>query len=69
MYPLPALLTHPPFIPFNIEENTGGTNEVAKGTNKAPRNPPFFISCFTVSLTPSINTHESSNYYSYLHSK
>ena len=69
MYPLPALLTHPPFIPFNIEENTGGTNEVAKGTNKAPRNSPFCISCFTVSLTPSINTHESSNYYSYLHSK
>ena len=63
MYPLPALLTHPPFIPFNIEENTGGTNEVAKGTNKAPRNPPFCISCFTVSLTPSINTHESSNYF------
>ena len=69
MYPLPALLTHPPFKHFNIEENTGGTNEVAKGTNKAPRNPPFCISCFTVSLTPSINTHESSNYYSYLHSK
>ena len=36
------------------------TNEVAKGVSKATRNPPFF-SCFTVSVTPSINTPESSN--------
>ena len=30
---------------------------------KSPRNPYscFFISCFTVSITPSINTRESSN--------
>ena len=36
---------------------------MAKGANKAPRNRPscFFISCFTVSITPSINTPESSN--------
>ena len=38
-------------------------NEAAKGATKAPRNQRscFFISCFTVSVTPSINTPESSN--------
>ena len=38
-------------------------NEAAKGVNKTPRNPTsyFLISCFTVSLSPSINTTESSN--------
>ena len=48
---------------FTTKEITGSTNEEAKGANKAPRNPPscFFISCFTVSVTPSINTPESSN--------
>ena len=57
------LFTPLPFIPLTTEEITGCTNEVAKGANKAPRNPPscFFISCFTVSVTPSINTPESSN--------
>ena len=36
---------------------------MAKGANKAPRNPPscFFISCFTVSVTPSVNTTKFSN--------
>ena len=62
IYLLPALLTPLAFIPFTTEEITGCTNEVAKGANKSPRNPPscFFISCFTVSVTPSINTPESS---------
>ena len=40
---------------------------MAKGAaNRAPRNLPscfFFISCFTVSIYPSINTPESSNYF------
>ena len=46
-----------PFIPFTTEEITGCTNEAPKGTSKAPRNPPscFFVSCFTVSVTPSID--------------
>ena len=36
---------------------------MAKGANKAPRNLLycFFISCFTVSVNPSINTSKSSN--------
>ena len=48
---------------FYYEEITVCTNEAAKGANKAPRNLPFsfFISCFTVSVTPSNNTPESSN--------
>ena len=52
-----------PLILFTIEEITGCTNEGAKGDNKAPRNPPycFFISSFTVSVSPSINTPESCN--------
>ena len=57
-YPVPALLTPLSLIPFTTEEITGCTNEAAKGANKVSRNPPscFFISCFTVSVTPSINT-------------
>ena len=50
-------------MPFTTEETIGCTNEAAKGLNKARRNPPscfFFISCFTVSVAPSINTLESS---------
>ena len=60
---------------FTAEEITGSTNEAAKGANRAPRNLPscFFVSCFTVSVTPSINTPESSNYFLdlviYLHLK
>ena len=58
-----ALLTPLPLIPFTIDEISGCTNEAAKSATKAPRNPPscFFISSFTVSVTPSINTPESSN--------
>ena len=52
-----------PLIPFTTEEITGCTNEAAKGANKAPGNPPscFYISSFTFSVAPSINTPESSN--------
>ena len=62
-YPLPALLTPLPLKPFTTEEITGCTNKAAKGANKTPRNllSSFFISYFTVSVTPSINTPESSN--------
>ena len=62
-YPLLALLTPLPLIPFTTEEITSCTNEAAKGSNKAVRNPLscFFISCFTVSVTPSTNTTECSN--------
>ena len=63
MYLLPALLTPVPFIPSITEEITGCTNEVAKGANNAPRNSSFWfiILSFAVSVTPSINTPESSN--------
>ena len=58
VYPLPALLTPLPRIPFATEEITGCTIYAVKGANEVARNPPscFFISCFTVSVTPSINT-------------
>ena len=37
---------------------------MAKGANKVGRNSSScFISCFTVSVTPSFNTPESSNYF------
>ena len=63
MYPLPALLTPLPLKTFTTEEITSCTNEEVKGANKALRNLPccFLISCSTVSVTPSMNTHESSN--------
>ena len=55
MYPLPALLTPLPLIPFTTEEITGCTNEAAKGANKTPWNLPCsFYFMFTVSVTPSI---------------
>ena len=63
----PALVTPPLLVPFTTEEMAGCANKAAKGANKAPRNPPscFFVchlySSFTVSVTPSINTPESSN--------
>ena len=43
IYPLPALLTSLPFIPFTTEKIIGCTNEAAKGAIKAEINPP---SCF-----------------------
>ena len=45
------------------KKNTGCINHATKGVGKAPRNPSssFFTSYFTVSVTPSINTPESSN--------
>ena len=45
------------------EEITGCINEADKCANKAPRNllSCFFVSCFTVSVNPSINTPECSS--------
>ena len=40
MYPLLALLTPPPLIPFTTEEITGCTNETAKDSNEALKNLP-----------------------------
>ena len=62
IYYLPALLFRLLLTPFTTEEMTGCTNEAAKDTNKAGRSAPscFFISYFTVSVMPSINTFESS---------
>ena len=61
IYPFPALLYPLPLMPFTTEEITGCANEAAKSANKAPRNPPFFILSFTLSVTPLIKTLESSN--------
>ena len=63
LHPLSGLLIPLPLIPFTIEEITGGTNEAAKGANKARRNSPscFFYFIFIVSVIPSVNTFESSN--------
>ena len=59
MYLLPTLLIPLAFIPFTTEEITGCTNEAVKCANKAPRDLPcFFILCFSVSVTPSINAPE-----------
>ena len=56
--PLPDLMTPFPKKPPINEEVTVAVNEAATGANKVARNPAscFFISCFTVSVTPSINT-------------
>ena len=58
IYLLPALPTPLLVIPFTTKEVTGFTNEAAKGAIKTQRNPSscYFISCLTVSVTPSINT-------------
>ena len=60
IYPLPALLTPISLIPISTEKITGCTNNDPKGAT--PRNLPswFFISCFTISVTPSINICEYS---------
>ena len=51
-----------PVIALINEEATGCINEKAIGAIIAPRNPLSccFISCFTVSVAPSINRHQSS---------
>ena len=60
---LSAPLTPLPLIPFTTEEITGFTNEAVKGANRVPRSSSscFFSLFFTFSVTPSINTPESSN--------
>ena len=70
MYPFPTFLTPLPLIPFTTEEIIVCINQAAKGANKAGRNPPswFFISCFTVSAIPSINTFETSTEFTLLSS-
>ena len=59
------LVTPLPLLPFTTEEILDCTNEVARGSKKAPRNPPscffLFVSCFTVSVTPSLYRPGSSN--------
>ena len=61
-------MTPLPVIPVTIEEIIGCTTKAAKGANKAARNSPScsFILCFTASVTPSINTAESSNNFTIL---
>ena len=63
IYPLPALFTPLLLIPITLEEISGCTNEAAKCANKAPWNTRscFYISRFTISVTPSINTPKSFN--------
>ena len=63
IYSFPAPLTPLPLIPLTTEEIAGCTNEADESAKTVPRNPPscFFISCFTVSVTPSIDTPKSSN--------
>ena len=47
---------------LTTEEVTGCMIEAAEGANKVSRNYCFFISCFTVSETLSINAPESSDF-------
>ena len=63
MQPLPAYVTPPLLILFASVKNTGCANKVAKRSKKATENQPssFCISCFTVSVTPSVNTSEPYN--------
>ena len=65
IYSLPAIVTPLLLTPYTTEGITGCTSEAANGSNNAGRNPPscFFISSFTVSVTPLINTFEYSNDY------
>ena len=56
LYPLPALVPHFPEIPFTYEGAIGCINEASIGDNKGSRDPlSCFISCFTVSVSPSID--------------
>ena len=63
IYPLSAVLTPHLPIPFTSKERTGSTNEDTKGANKSLRKPSswFFIVCFNILVTSSINTLEWSN--------
>ena len=61
---LQYVLTPLPLIPFTTEEITVCFIEATKGAKEAPRNLPscFFISCFTVLVTLSINKTLESSY-------
>ena len=61
--PFHILMTPFPDISFINKERMGAINESAVRTIIAPKNPPscFFISCFAVSVGPSVNRSESSS--------
>ena len=63
MQPLPSLVTPLLLILLPSVKNTGCANKVAKWSKKATENPrfSFCFSCFTVSVTPSVNTSEPYN--------
>ena len=63
IHPLLTFITPLIIKHFTDEEIPDCTNEAAKGDNKAPRSlhSYFFISYFTVSITPSNDTPESPN--------
>ena len=54
-------MTPLPVIPFTTEKIRGCTIAADVGANIATWNPTssFYVSCFTASVTPSINTPES----------
>ena len=76
-YPLPAIMTPLLVIPVSTEKIKSFAIAADTVVNIAPRilSSSCYVSCFTVSVTPSINTLESSNdfmiliYHSYLHLK
>ena len=59
------LVTPLPLLPFTTEEILDCTNEVARGSKKSSKKSAFlfflFLSCFTVSVTPSLYRPGSSN--------
>ena len=63
IHPLLTFITPLIIKHFTDEEIPDCTNEAAKSDNKAPRSlhSYFFISYFTVSITPSNDTPESPN--------
>ena len=50
------------------EETIGAINEAPIDAIIVPKNPPsyFFVSCFTISVAPSINRPESSGHFTIL---
>ena len=69
---------NPPSCPFPVtafinkeatscinEEAIGAINDAVIGGIIAQKNPPFFISCFTVSVAPSVNRLDFSSDYDF----